>query len=76
MSFPTRRSDQDQTPYRPLTRWFPGVEGEAYEGANGLYDRIVNLPLWGEGGMGETAQREKWVEETLAGVEEVFAEAK
>jgi len=62
--------------YRPLTRWFPGVEGEAYEGANGLYDRIVNLPLWGEGGMGETAQREKWVEETLAGVEEVFAEAK
>lgn len=62
--------------YPPLTRWFPGVEGEAYEGARGLYDRIVNLPLWGEGGMGETAQREKWMEEMLAGVEEVFAEAR
>ena len=62
--------------YPPLTRWFPGVEGEEYEGAKGLYDRIVNLPLWGEGGMSETAQREKWMEGTVEMVEKVFAEVR
>jgi hypothetical protein len=60
--------------YPPLTWWFPGVEGEEYEGAKGLYDRIVNLPLWGE--VGERAQWEKWMEGTAEAVEEVFAEAR
>jgi dTDP-4-amino-4,6-dideoxygalactose transaminase len=62
--------------YPPLTRWFPGVEGEAYEGAKGLYDRIVNLPLWVERGGGKGEQREKWMEETPEAVEEVFAEVR
>lgn len=35
--------------YPPLVRWFERVEGESYDGAKGLHERIVNLPLWGEG---------------------------
>ncbi|MEP6774015.1 MAG: DegT/DnrJ/EryC1/StrS family aminotransferase [Chloroflexota bacterium] len=62
--------------YPPLTRWFAGVEGEEYEGAKGLYDRIVNLPLWSDEGMGERAQLEEWSERTLEAVEGVFAEVR
>jgi len=30
--------------YPPLSRWFGGVEGEGYEGAWGIWRRIVNVP--------------------------------
>jgi dTDP-4-amino-4,6-dideoxygalactose transaminase len=62
--------------YPPLTRWFPGVEGEEYEGAKGLYDRIVNLPLWGDEVIGERAPLEEWRERTLETVKQAFAEVR
>lgn len=49
----------------PLVRWFAGVDGETYDGAKALHERIVNLPLWDEGSTHSTGSAEGVFEQIL-----------
>ena len=51
--------------YPPLVRWFAGVDGETYDGAKALHERIVNLPLWDEGSTHSTGSAEDVFEQIL-----------
>jgi dTDP-4-amino-4,6-dideoxygalactose transaminase len=51
--------------YPPLVHWFAGVDGETYDGAKGLHERIVNLPLWDEGNTPSTGSADDVFEQIL-----------